>query len=169
MYYAEPRIDFPHAVEPPTVLVVENDPVTRDLLKAILEAAGFSYEGARDSQEALSIINRGHSTIGLILSDFQMPKLDGLQLLKMLKKTPKAKNIPFVLLTGATSVSLRKRAMLAGAVAILHKPFNLLEFFQILNRAINSQDDILALSKNPVEVKERVSCGGESSIFSLVS
>ena len=122
MTYSDTRTDFTHAPEHPTILVVENDPVLRELLKSIVETAGYICVEASEGQEALSIIYR-HSTIGLILSDFQMPKLDGLQLLQTLKQTPETKNIPFILITGTSSVSLRKQAMRDGAVAILHKPF----------------------------------------------
>ena len=141
MTYSHSSIDFPHAPEPPTILVVENDPVLRELLKSIVETAGYICVEAREGQEALSIIQR-HSTICLILSDFQMPKMDGLHLLRTLKQNSKARGIPFILVTGNSSISLRKQAMRDGAVAILHKPFTQHELFHMLNRAISLQSKI---------------------------
>ena len=138
MTYSDSSIDFPHAPGPPTILVVENDPVLRELLKSIVETAGYICVEAREGQEALSIIQR-HSTICLILSDFQMPEMDGLQLLQTLKQTQKTRGIPFILVTGNSSIFLRKQAMRDGAFAILHKPFTQHELFHILNRAISLQ------------------------------
>ncbi len=149
MTYAEPRIDFSHALERPTILVVENDPVLGDLWKTILETAGYTCVEARDGLEALSIIDR-HSTIDIILSDFQMPKLNGLQLLQGLKHTQKTKCIPFILITGNLSFLLRKQALRNGAHAILHKPFTQYEILHILNRALSLKPKISSLLGHPV-------------------
>ena len=154
MTYSDSRFDFPHAPKPPTILVVENDSVLRDLWKTILETAGYTCVEARDGLEALSIINQP-STIDLILSDFQMPKLNGLQLLQGLKQTPKTKCIPFILLTGNLSFFLRKQALRNGAHAILHKPFTPYELLHILNRALSHQPKISSLLENPVLVEVR--------------
>ncbi len=148
MTYAAPRIDFSHGLERPTILVVENDSVLRDLWESVLVTAGYNYVEARDGLEALSFINRP-STIDLILSDFQMPKMNGLQLLQRLKQTPKTKCIPFILITGNLSFSLRKQALQNRAHAILHKPFTQYELLHILNRALSLQPNISALSAHP--------------------
>ena len=148
MIYPDPRMDFPPAPEPPTILVVENDPVHRDLLKCILETAGFICVEAREGQEALSLIHR-HSTICLIVSDFQMPTMDGLELLQRFKQIPKANGIPFILVTENSSFFLRKQALRDGAYAILHKPFTQYELLHVLNRAITSPKRNLSLVEEP--------------------
>jgi len=147
--YSETRTAFLHAPGPPKILVVENDPVLRERLKRILETAGYICKEAKDGQEALSIIRR-FSTICLILSDFQMPKMDGLQLLKALKQTPKMRSIPFILVTENSSFSLRKQALRDGALAILYKPYMQHELLHILNRALSLRAKIPVLSGNPV-------------------
>lgn len=81
MTYSDSRIDFPQARQLSPILVVENDSLLRDLWKTILETAGYTCVEAKDSLEALSLINRP-ATIDLILSNFQMPKIGGLQLLQ---------------------------------------------------------------------------------------
>ena len=154
MTYSDSRIDFPHAPELPTILVVENDPVLRNLLKCVLETAWYTCVEAREGQEALSIIQR-HSTICLILSDFQMPEMDGLQLLQTLKQTQKTRGIPFILVTGNSSIFLRKQAIRDGAFAILHKPFTQHELFHILNRAISLQSKISNFSGSLVRDEVR--------------
>ena len=157
MTYSDSSIAFPHVPEPPTILIVENDSGLRNLLKSTLETAGYPCEIVKNGQEALSFIHQHSSTPLLILSDFQMPKMDGLQLLQTLKQTPKTRGIPFILTTGNSSVSLRKQAMRDGALAILPKPYTQLELLQILNRAIASPDEISVLSENLVVVEERIS------------
>ena len=136
MTYSDSTIAFPHSPELPTILVVENDPVRRNFLKNILEPAGYICEEARDGEEALSLIHQ-HPTTYLILSDFQMPKMNGLQLLQTLQNNPKTRGIPFILLTGNSSYSLRKQALRDGALAILYKPYTPPELLHILNRSIS--------------------------------
>ncbi len=149
MTYVEPGIDFSHTLEHPTILVVENDPVLRDLTKNILQTAGYSSKVARDGQEALTIIHK-HPALHIVLSDFQMPNMDGLQLLQMLKKNSQTRNIPFVLVTGNSSFTLRTQTFRNGALAILYKPYSPQELLHILHRAISLQTTRAVFSGNPV-------------------
>ncbi len=130
-----------------TILSVENDPGLRTLLKTTLEYGGYTCVEAGDGLEALRVLSQ-HPTIDLIISDFEMPNMDGLQLHHALKLTPKTKATPFVLSTGNSSLPLRKRALRNGAVAILYKPYTLHELFHMLNRIIflQSQNSVLSRS-----------------------
>ena len=146
---------FPQTLEPPTILVVENDPILRNLLKSILEPAGYSCEEASDGMEALALIHQ-HPTTYFILSDFQMPKMDGLRLLQTLQNNPKTRGIPFILLTENSSFSLRREALRDGALAVFYKPFTPPELLHILNRSISHLAKSSVLSVNTV-IEETVS------------
>lgn len=149
MTYSNSGIASRPAHEPPTILAVENDPVLGDRLKNILETAGYPCEIARDGQEALSIIHQ-RLTPHLIISDFQMPEMYGLQLLQTIQGNPKTRGMPFILVTGNSSFFLRKQAFRDGAFAILYKPYSPRELLHILNRAISIQTKSSVVSENPV-------------------
>ena len=148
MTYTNSKGSLPRNPLPQMSLVVEQNPVLRENLKSILETAGLACQEASDGHEALSIIHQQPS-IGLILSDFQMPRLDGLQLLNKLKRSPKTKDIPFIFITSHSSFYFRNQAMRNGAVAILYKPYTNQELFQILNRTVFQQTNSSALSETP--------------------
>jgi CheY-like chemotaxis protein len=135
--------------EHPTIVVVENDPILRTSLKSILEPAGYSCEEARDGMEALALIHQ-HPTTYFILSDFQMPKMDGLRLLQTLQNNPNTRGIPFILLTENSSFSLRRQALRDGAVAVFYKPYSPHEILHILNRSISHLPKSSVMSVNSV-------------------
>ena len=145
MSYLESQPPLPPGPKPQTILTVENDSDLREQLKTTLQFGGYTCVEAEDGLEALSVLRR-RPMIDLIISDFQMPKMDGLQLLRTIKQAPKTKAIPFLLSTGNSSFSLRKQAMQDGAFAILYKPYTPHELFHILNRVIFLQMKISVLS-----------------------
>ena len=102
-----------------TVLIVEDDRSLREALVETIELAGFQGLAAQDAQEALEIIAR--ATPNLIVSDVQMPGMDGYQLLQTLKQqTPE---MPIILMTADGSITDAVKAMKLGALDYLVKPF----------------------------------------------
>lgn len=104
----------------PKILVVEDDPQIRRLLIRRIERAGFnSVEEAIDGEDAfrqLDII-----APDLVLSDFQMPAMDGMELLKAIKASPAYAGIPFILMSGNMSKEARAKALDLGASACIEK------------------------------------------------
>ena len=121
-----------------TILLVEDQPDLRQLLKRILEIKGYTCLEAKDGREALSILQQ-HPSIGLILSDYFMPGMDGLQLLQAFRQNPMNRKIPFILVTANWSDQLRHQALCEGAFAILAKPYLHDELFQLLEQGISPQ------------------------------
>src|SRR5205823_6671445 len=80
-----------------TALVVEDDPPTRELLRHVLEADGWTVREAGNGREALQVIGEGPPS--LILMDLMMPEMDGFELIKELRQHPKWGTIPVVVLT----------------------------------------------------------------------
>jgi DNA-binding NtrC family response regulator len=101
------------------ILVVEDEDKMRHILKIILEDAGYSIDEAKDGKEALNLIDKKH--FGVIITDLRMPVMDGLDLLKTLKK--KNLNYPVVVLTAFGSIESAVEAMNAGALDYITKPF----------------------------------------------
>jgi DNA-binding NtrC family response regulator len=105
---------------PKSILLVDDEQTFREVIKMALEDWGYGVWVAGDGEEALSIIRTKGPQ--LVLSDVIMPKLDGLSLLRILKKwNPR---IPVILFTAHPSLTDAVTAMKDGAADILTKPID---------------------------------------------
>jgi CheY-like chemotaxis protein len=106
--------------------------------KRLLESSGYVCLEAENGIEALLVIDQ-HPSIKLILSDYLMPRMDGLLLFQALQQLPVQQKIPFILITANGSGSLRDLALYEEAFAILSKPYLHTELFQFLEHGMSSQ------------------------------
>jgi response regulator RpfG family c-di-GMP phosphodiesterase len=113
------------------LLLVDDDPGLRALLRATLEAVDVELEEADSAAAAASGIERRRPDA--IVLDVQMPGLDGLAFCRRLKRDPRTRSIPVVLLSGSES-GTDAAARAAGADAFLRKPFSPLELLAIVER-----------------------------------
>jgi two-component system chemotaxis sensor kinase CheA len=104
---------------PPTILVVDDSIATRTLEKTLLESAGFRVLTAADGYKALDILGTRH--IELVISDIQMPNMDGFELTQTIKSRPTLSHLPVVLVTSMGSSEDKARGMAAGADAYVVK------------------------------------------------
>ncbi len=105
------------------ILVVEGSQIQRAICVSQLKQAGFeNIEVAEDGNVAYSKLEQGE--IELILCDWEMPELDGIQLLRKVKKTPTLQNIPFVMLTTFQDDEHCQKAIKEGAQDYIIKPGN---------------------------------------------
>lgn len=109
------------------ILVVDDMPVMRDLVKTQLRAMGYqNLLEAEDGEEALMKVleaDREGKPVQLIISDWNMPKLTGLDFLKQIRASQKYKSLPFVLLTSESEKDQVTEAILAGVSQYIVKPF----------------------------------------------
>jgi two-component system chemotaxis sensor kinase CheA len=103
-----------------TVLVVDDSVTTRQLLRSIVESGGHDCEIAEDGEAAWHRLAAGDG-IDLIVSDIEMPRLDGFQLLSRVRSSPKTSHLPFVLVTALSDDADRRRALELGADAYVVK------------------------------------------------
>jgi two-component system chemotaxis sensor kinase CheA len=102
------------------VLVVEDSLAVRQLQRSILEAAGYGVLTARDGREALEVL--GHDeTIELVVTDVDMPELDGFQLTAAIRAHPSYSALPVIIVTSRGDESDRQRGIEAGADAYMVK------------------------------------------------
>jgi two-component system chemotaxis sensor kinase CheA len=113
---APPAPDVPDA---PSVLVVDDQLTVRELQRSILEVAGFRVRTAGDGQEALEQL--GQDGVDIVVTDLEMPRLDGLGLLAAVRSDPDHAELPVVVVTSRGSEEDRRRGAEAGADAYIVK------------------------------------------------
>lgn len=101
------------------VLLVDDSPIARATEGALVKALGHSLEEAQDGEEAYAKVQ--NNTYDLILTDVQMPKMDGFSLSRKLKSTPAVARIPVIILSSLASPEDKRRGLDAGADAYLVK------------------------------------------------
>lgn len=102
------------------ILMAEDSLTTRTQMKRILEGGGYEVEVAVDGLEALNRI--GTRSFDALVTDIMMPNMDGLTLTEKVRKDPKYKELPIILVTSLSSEDDRKRGLEAGANAYITKP-----------------------------------------------
>lgn len=119
-----------HDLSAATVLVVDDLPGNRVLLKHVLEALGFNKvllaEGAKDafSMLGMSDPNATVMPIDLILMDVMMPQIDGIEACRMITRSPEHRGIPVIIVTALTEIDTLEDAFRSGAVDYIAKPIN---------------------------------------------
>jgi CheY-like chemotaxis protein len=109
-------------IVPASILVVEDDADSREMLLVVLKEQGFNVTGAEDGRAALVLIESMRPD--LIITDIQMPNLDGIGLIKALRLRPELVDVPILILSACRDEILSD-AMRAGANAASPKPLRL--------------------------------------------
>ena len=113
----------------PNILVVEDSPAVRQLivfaLKRLPDAKIVEAVNGVDALNKLSF-----EAVDLILADINMPVMDGLKLISLLRNEPKYKNIPIIVITTEGAEEDKKKAMALGANAYLSKPIHTYELLK---------------------------------------
>jgi len=104
-----------------TILVVDDSASVRNVVSISLKSAGYDVITANDGVDALSKLNG--VKIHLIVSDVNMPNMDGITLVKEVKKLPAYKFVPICMLTTESENSKMQEGKAAGAKAWIVKPF----------------------------------------------
>jgi len=104
----------------PTVLVVEDDPITCRFMRLCLERDGFAVIEAHSGGEAVSLLAQAPQ-LDVIVTDYRLPGISGLDLVAV--ATRMDPNIPCIVVTGSTGLEVAVTAMSSGAIGYLVKPF----------------------------------------------
>ncbi len=117
------------------VLFVDDDPHMHRIVNILLEKENFALEFARNGRIALHLIEQ--NKYDLIISDIQMPELDGLNLIKKLRE--KFADIPVVLISAYGLEQISTMAKESGAFDVLFKPFQRDVLVSVIKRALNAK------------------------------
>lgn len=161
--------------ERPAVLVVEDDAALREALLDTLELSGYAATGARSAEQALTTL--AGTRPGLVLTDVQMPGMDGHALLRLLKT--RHPEIPVILMTAYGQIERAVQAMREGAADYLAKPFEPEHLLAAVARYYRRADDspdtgliaedaatqaLLALTRRVAATDSSVLLTGESGV-----
>ncbi|MBL1210579.1 hybrid sensor histidine kinase/response regulator [Geminocystis sp. GBBB08] len=117
------------------ILIVDDSINVRNYLALTLEKAGYQVEEAKDGREAVDKLFNG-LVVKAVISDVEMPRLDGYGLLEEVKGNPELKNLPIIMLTSRSNDKHKKIAFNLGANAYFSKPFNEQELINQLESLI---------------------------------
>jgi CheY-like chemotaxis protein len=106
----------------PLVLVVDDDSRSRELMRLVLSHAGYRVLTAPEARSAAAVLQAERPV--LVLADFTMPGMSGLDLCRWIRSQPGLAGLRFVLLTGMDDDETRADAQAAGADAVVTKPFD---------------------------------------------
>lgn len=114
------------AIRKPRILVIEDQPEVRNLLKLALTRAGCEVATAETGTEGLQLAETGK--FDLITSDVDLPDMNGFEVCSRLKNHAELRNTPVVLVTGRFSEEDVRRGREVGAADYITKPFDLVSF-----------------------------------------
>ena len=117
-----------------TVLSVDDSSAIRHMVSFTLKSAGYEVIEAADGQEGLD--KARNKTVDMVLTDQNMPRMDGLTLIKNLRAIPAYKTIPILMLTTESSEAMRAQGKASGATGWLLKPFDPQKLLEMTRKVI---------------------------------
>ncbi|WP_420630615.1 response regulator [Candidatus Leptofilum sp.] len=117
-----------------SILVVDDEPNLRMLLRHMLETGNFDVAEAEDGLDALDRLNK--ITPDLMILDVMMPELDGVSLCKQLRSTSQYAKLPIVMLSGKTQYKAVQEGLAAGADRYLCKPITVNELLETVREVL---------------------------------
>jgi CheY-like chemotaxis protein len=131
------------------VMVVDDDPMLLSLLSDTLDTIGYRSTSAPDGESALRLLKDG--SVDMIISDINLPGMDGLELLRRVKET--SPELPVILITGVSMNGIRARAYREGADGFLDKPFRITVIESMMQRLLKHKNlsgaKVLVIDDNP--------------------
>jgi signal transduction histidine kinase/ActR/RegA family two-component response regulator len=120
------------------ILVVDDDPINREIAMALLEAVDLVAAVAEDGAEAVSLAQK--NSYAAIFMDIQMPGLSGVEATREIRQLPGYRDLPIIAMTAHAFAEDKERCLKAGMSDFLTKPFNPDQLFAILRRALSRRD-----------------------------
>jgi CheY-like chemotaxis protein len=131
------------------VLVAEDNPVNRELLRELLEARGYIVTEALDGEEALRMIEQAHPDI--LLMDIGMPILDGFAVMRKIRENPSLAKLRVLAVTAYAMQGDRESILNAGFDGYLSKPINARDLANEFERLLGKREDQNTAPNQPPE------------------
>jgi two-component system chemotaxis response regulator CheY len=117
-----------------TILFVDDSASIRALVKMILEEDGYNVLMSEDGQDAMKFFDG--QTVDLVITDLHMPRMNGIELIKEIRKIKSYRFVPILFLTTETKSELKQEAKAAGATGWITKPFDKNKLLQVIKKVI---------------------------------
>jgi len=117
-----------------TVMIVDDSPSVRLVNSRLVKSNGWAPLLAKDGTEALEILTAADQLPDIVLTDVEMPGMDGYELLGMIKKNEKLKHLPVVMITSRAGEKHRLKAMELGVSEYLSKPYEDSKLIEVIRR-----------------------------------
>jgi len=122
------------------ILIADDEPHIGRIIKMKLEQGPFRVSIAYDGQEALDFIN-GDDKLDLVLLDLMMPRLSGLDVLRLVREQERFKSLPCIILTAGGDAKHERDALALGATQFLTKPFSPKKLYALVARLTGAPDE----------------------------
>jgi len=122
------------------ILIIEDDEDMIHILKSILELEGYEVAYSYDGEDGLKKV--AEYTPNLIILDLILPKIDGNEVCRRIKKDPKLSKIPIIMLTAKGSTRDELEGIMDGADDYVTKPFNPLDLIETIKYLLSKEDII---------------------------
>ncbi|MCR9111471.1 response regulator [uncultured Marivita sp.] len=119
-----------------TVLIVDDSPSVRKMVQMTLAGAGYDIIEAEDGQDAFE--KATSNRIDAILTDQNMPRLDGLNFIRQFRGTPQSVGVPIVFLSTESDANLKSQAKEAGATGWMVKPFDQNQILAVVKKIVGA-------------------------------
>lgn len=125
-----------------TILAVDDSGTMRELIEFVLSSAGFRVVLAHDGLDAL--VQLGECKPDIIITDMNMPRMDGLRFIKHARSLEAGRSTPIVVLSSETDLDKQALARSYGAADWLSKPFNPIHLLQTVQRLTATRASVAA-------------------------
>lgn len=114
------------------ILTVDDSPTMRKMIEMTVKTGGYDVVEAADGQAALELLK--NCSVDLVISDINMPNLNGIDLTRQLRANPKFAKTPIILLTTESDPEKKQEGKAAGATGWIVKPFNPVKLIDAVRR-----------------------------------
>lgn len=116
------------------ILIVDDSVSMRRMVGSALRSAGFDVVEAANGPEALTVLDRHQ--VDLIITDVNMPDMDGISLVRAIRNRPATKSTPVLILTTESGVEMKQAGRTAGATGWIIKPFSPQQLVQVVAKVL---------------------------------
>lgn len=117
-----------------TILIVDDSASMRQLVTFALKSAGYDVIAAVHGKDAMAKL--GEAKVEMLITDLNMPEMDGIELIRNVRRNPSSKFTPIVMLTTESQDARKQEGKLAGASGWLVKPFKPEELVDVVKRFV---------------------------------
>jgi CheY-like chemotaxis protein len=141
------------------ILVVDDSPTIRRVVTNILEVSGFDTVEATDGQDALDVLQSGDAKVDLVLLDFVMPRMNGFQFARALKKDTTFGGLPIILMSAKSDRIRAQFVEQTGSLDAIGKPFDAEALLTVVENALRRKNERPTTPKlvDPADVEDAVS------------